>query len=248
MYKEIRQEIKQEIKQETTNMGFTGFLKTQQKVKEAVTHVTTLASQYDAVRDGGSQLSEEGIFQLAAAAMTQIDLVGYIDLRKFAELADKVRAEHPKYGVDPMPYPNDAKLQWLQSLDDLKEASAAQIKIFLQPVAWDTKDADGSNAKSRFEARVAWLNKHKVHRPKVEAAPVVELTEEQQAQADIKARYDYVRDKIAGLGPAWLERVKKLKARLTDRCNDMIREKRSIDEIERYINAEISDYESGSLR
>lgn len=76
------------------------------------------------------------------------------------------KAEDP---ADHLPHPNEPKLRNLRTIEDFRELSAEQTRVFTQPAAFDT----GLNTK--FNQRYAYVVQNKIHRTKAEEAPATAI-------------------------------------------------------------------------
>lgn len=150
------------------------------------------------------------------------------------------------------PYPNDPNLRNIHTLEDIKEMSADQVRKFMQPVAWEVKDADGTNAKSRFDARVSYIGTNRIKRmPALEQPKEVPLSKEQQRLHDADSRRDAIRSHINSRvlgGNKHSHRTIAFRASLHQKVDDLSKSGASIAQVESAIQAECDSITNGSIR
>src|SRR5258708_31761154 len=139
-----------------------GFLNDQNK-KAVEDRIFGLLKDLKAMRNGLG-LNKDGINWLGDAALAHFDQFGAIDFRSVIELADEARG----YAAlrDDYPHPNDKNLAWLQSVEDIREASVDILRRYTQPAAKGemTRDSSGKTLYERYCARVLWLRQNHVRR------------------------------------------------------------------------------------
>jgi hypothetical protein len=198
-----------------------GFLNDQNK-KAVEDHIFGLLKDLKAMRDGLG-LNKDGINWLGDAATAHFDQFGAIDLRRVIELAAEARG----YAVlrDDYPHPNDKNLSWLQSVEDIREASVDVMRRYSQPAAKGemTRDSSGKTLNQRFNDRVLWLGQNNVHRAQepVTTEAVKPLTEQEKKAAADKANIDAIRKEIDDT-PSHSKYADSQRKRLHARLNELL--------------------------
>jgi hypothetical protein len=187
-------------------------------------------------------IKESGYYLYHHGRVTAYDLNAVI-----IKLIDKglIPLDQGKKTQDEMPHKDDPQLRWLDSVDAYKEASSDKIRKFLQPAASGemTRDASKKTLKERFDERVTFLQQRNVRRAETRSTqptPRVESKGQQMHREILKS--------IDNLGPDHRNLILKTKERMRRQVSEMIQNKKSLEEITRFINSEIKDFQNGSIR
>lgn len=125
-----------------------------------------------------------------------------VDTARRSGLKMTQRPEPEVKHEDSLPYANEPKLRNLRTVEDFKELTTEQTRVFTQPAAFETY-GKGESLNAKFNARYAYVVQNKIHRtPKTESAEpkpfskdktpkvVIMLTPEEQTLAKEQAAYD----------------------------------------------------------
>ncbi len=187
-------------------------------------HVIELCLNLKALRDGSLGLGKAGIDVFWDYARGHFNQFGSIDLRRVIELVDYVKSAHPVYRDD-FPHGSDKNLAWLQSVEDIHEASAEKHRRFVQGAAKgeSTRDDSGFTLYERYNRRIIWLQQNNVRRPEeAPAPPPKELTEKEKAAAAVKADVDAIRSDIDVATKGHSQYAKNQNARLHKRFDELL--------------------------
>jgi hypothetical protein len=195
---------------------------TEQNKKAVEDHIVSLMMDLKTMRNGLG-LNADGINWVGGAALDHFGQFGKVDLRRVIELADEAR----RYATfrDDYPHPGDKHLAWLQSVEDIREASVEKMRRFTQEAAKaeQTRDASGKTLYERYCARVLWLGENNVHRAPEPVQEIRPLTEKEKQAAAVKTDLDAIRaeiDAIPGYSPYADSQRKRLHKRLNELLAD----------------------------
>jgi hypothetical protein len=151
--------------------------------------------------------------------------------------------------VEELPFKDDPNLRWLQSIEDYLEASADKIKPFNDAIAhaWQPKLGEKESLNARFNARVSYLKRNNVRRPKVEEVPQAPVKPKSKGQQ----MYDDLMEKIEAMnkprGTTMANHVKKQNRLREDARSMAYDQDMGLETITKYIDAKIREYERGEI-
>src|SRR5260221_6641591 len=164
-------------------MGYTN----KAEYERAVKFVANQANLLEATLPSGLGLSDEGTMELLKRGVAYTSAYGEMNLPILRKILDQLKMEQPLLRDD-VPFPADPNLKALLSIEDAQEMPKETLRRFLT-AAGANKDATGTSALERFNARTQWLKSNNVHRKVEEAAPAPpQPTPEQKIQTEVRER------------------------------------------------------------
>src|SRR5260370_6054668 len=225
-------------------MGYTN----EAEYKHAVEFVANQANLLEATLPNGLGLNDDGTMALLKIGVAYIQQTGEMNIPTIRKILDQLKKDQPLMRDD-VPFPDDPNLKRILSIEDAQEMPKETLRRFLT-AAGANKDATGTSALERFNARTQWLKANNVHRKVEEAAPATPPpTPEQKIQSEVRERIQAMADRInSSVGKGWNTRTAQFRKRLLNDANELLTKGRTLAYVEKYVAEQIRNHEIGSIR